>query len=84
MIDDAFGPNPILGDRFLQAVTYATELPARQARKKTVIPYLTHLLAVCSLVLKHGGTEDEAIAALLHRSEPRGGVADYHVHETHR
>jgi GTP pyrophosphokinase len=30
------------------------------------VPYLSHLLSVCSIVLDHGGHEDEAIAALLH------------------
>lgn len=35
-------------------------------RKGTDIPYISHLLGVCSLVLSDGGNEDEAIAALLH------------------
>jgi hypothetical protein len=40
------------------------------------IPYVAHLLAVTSLVLEHGGTEDEAIAALLHDAiEDAGGRA---------
>ena len=58
-------PDPVLGERFTEAVAYAVELHATQARKATGIPYLAHLLAVCSLVLEDGGTEDEAIAALL-------------------
>ena len=67
-------PTPILGDRFVTAVAYAVELHALQARKGTSIPYLTHLFAVCSLVLEDGGTEDEAIAALLHDGpEDQGG-----------
>ena len=49
-------------------------LHARQARKSTAIPYLTHLMAVCSLVLEDGGDEDQAIAALLHDGpEDQGG-----------
>lgn len=69
-------PKPILGDRFVDAVCYAVELHANQARKSTTIPYVTHLFAVCSLVLEDGGTEDEAIAALLHDGpEDRGGHA---------
>src|SRR6202453_2665046 len=45
-------------------------------RKSTDIPYLAHLLAVAGLVLEHGGTEDEAIAALLHDAvEDAGGKA---------
>jgi (p)ppGpp synthase/HD superfamily hydrolase len=64
----------VLGDAFTDAVAYATELHRLQARKKTTIPYMTHLLAVCSLVLEDGGTETEAIAALLHDGpEDHGG-----------
>jgi (p)ppGpp synthase/HD superfamily hydrolase len=39
---------------------------ATTRRKKTRIPYVAHLLGVCAIVLEHGGSEDEAIAALLH------------------
>lgn len=67
-------PQPVLGDAFVRAVAYAVELHRHQARKGTSIPYLTHLLAVCSLVLEDGGTEDEAIAGLLHDGpEDQGG-----------
>jgi (p)ppGpp synthase/HD superfamily hydrolase len=69
-------PDPVLSVRFVDALAYATELHARQARKDTSIPYLTHLMAVCSLVLEDGGTEDEAVAALLHDGpEDQGGQA---------
>ena len=69
-------PDPVLGERFTEAVAYAVELHAAQARKATGIPYLTHLLEVCSLVLEDGGPEDEAIAALLHDGpEDQGGHA---------
>ena len=69
-------PDPILGRRYVEAVAYAVELHAGQARKSTAIPYLSHLLTVCSLVLEDGGTEDEAIAALLHDGpEDQGGRA---------
>jgi (p)ppGpp synthase/HD superfamily hydrolase len=67
-------PKPILGETFARALAYAVELHRHQARKGTTIPYLTHLLAVCSLVLEDGGTEDEAIGALLHDGpEDQGG-----------
>jgi len=59
-------PYPVLGDRFTDAFAHAVRLHARQARKDTTISYLTHLMAVCSLVLEDGGDEDQAIAALLH------------------
>jgi (p)ppGpp synthase/HD superfamily hydrolase len=74
--DESRLPDPVLGDRFRDAVAYATELHARQARKGTATPYLTHLLTVCALVLEDVGTEDEAIAALLHDGpEDQGGHA---------
>src|SRR5204862_2029268 len=42
--------------------------------KGTPIPYVAHLLAVASLALEAGATEDEAIAALLHDAiEDQGG-----------
>ena len=45
-------------------------------RKASSIPYVAHLLAVASLVIEHGGDEDEAIAALLHDAiEDQGGTA---------
>jgi (p)ppGpp synthase/HD superfamily hydrolase len=67
-------PHPVLGDRFTDAFAYAVRLHARQARKDTRISYLTHLMAVSSLVLEDGGDEDQAIAALLHDGpEDQGG-----------
>ena len=64
------------GIRFNQAFRLARSLHEKQLRKGTQIPYITHLLAVASLVLEHGGDEDEAIAALLHDApEDQGGVA---------
>ncbi len=67
-------PNPMLNERFAEALSYAARLHRLQSRKGTNIPYIAHLLAVCSLVLEHGGDEDEAIAALLHDTvEDQGG-----------
>lgn len=64
----------MLTDRFSRAAQYAIELHRTQTRKGTSIPYVTHLFAVCGLVLEDGGTEDEAIAALLHDGpEDQGG-----------
>ncbi len=57
---------PKLGIRLQQAFRYASEKHAGQARKQTAVPYLSHLMAVASLVLEAGGDEDLAIAALLH------------------
>jgi GTP pyrophosphokinase len=55
-----------LSSRFEQALIFAAQLHAGQYRKDTTTPYIAHLLAVASLVLEHGASEDEAIAALLH------------------
>jgi (p)ppGpp synthase/HD superfamily hydrolase len=64
----------VLSDRFERALAYAHRLHRDQKRKRTEIPYISHLLAVSSLVLEHGGDEDVAIAALLHDGpEDRGG-----------
>lgn len=56
----------MLTNRFNIALAFAADLHARQMRKGTTIPYLSHLMAVAAIVLEHGGTEDHAIAALLH------------------
>jgi len=38
------------------------------------VPYVSHLLSVAALVLEHGGSEEQAIAALLHDAvEDQGG-----------
>jgi hypothetical protein len=62
--------------RFDEALVYATHLHEGTFRKGTAIPYVSHLLAVCARVLEDGGSEDEAIAALLHDAvEDAGGEA---------
>jgi hypothetical protein len=48
------------------AVEMAERGHAGQQRKGCCIPYISHPLAVASLVLDHGGDTEEAIAALLH------------------
>jgi (p)ppGpp synthase/HD superfamily hydrolase len=58
--------NPILTDRFDEALQYASNLHRSQTRKGGDIPYIGHLLSVASLVLEGGGTETQAIAGLLH------------------
>ena len=66
----------MLSTRFEEALIFATRLHAKQTRKGTNIPYVAHLLAVTSIVFENGGTEDEAIAALLHDAvEDQGGAA---------
>src|SRR5690242_9147657 len=68
--------NMILGRRYDDALAYASALHREQMRKGTEIPYISHLLAVSSLVIEHGGDEDQAIAGLLHdAAEDQGGDA---------
>jgi GTP pyrophosphokinase len=63
-------PDPVIkpadAKRLGRALAYAAELHGGQARKGTTIPYLSHLLHVAGFVLEHGGSIDQAIAALLH------------------
>ncbi len=57
---------PMLGKRFQRAFLFAARMHAQQTRKKTMIPYIAHLMSVSALVLEAGGDEDLAMAALLH------------------
>ena len=60
--------------RFDDALLYAHAAHASQSRKGAGAPYIGHLLGVASIVIDDGGTEDEAIAALLHdAAEDAGG-----------
>jgi (p)ppGpp synthase/HD superfamily hydrolase len=59
---------PEFGEKLGRALRFACALHAKQLRKGTAIPYVGHLLGVCSIVLDHGGNEDEAVAAVLHDS----------------
>lgn len=64
-----------LTDRFEDALVFAFRVHAKQRRKASDIPYISHLMGVAALVLEAGGDEDEAIAALLHDSvEDQGGL----------
>lgn len=56
----------VITKRFTDALDYARIAHAAQFRKGTKIPYLYHLLGVASLVIEHGGDEDQVIAGLLH------------------
>ncbi len=62
-------------ERFDQVLLLCASLHRHQIRKDGRTPYVAHLLAVAALVLEDGGSEDEAIAALLHDSvEDQGGL----------
>lgn len=65
---------PQLTSRFDSALTYTAEVHRNQLRKGGDVPYLGHLLSVASLVIEAGGSETQAIAALLHdAAEDQGG-----------
>jgi len=64
------------GRRTEEAFTYALAVHAAQVRKGAAVPYISHLLAVASIVLEDGGDEAQVVAALLHdAAEDQGGEA---------
>ena len=48
------------------AFEFGLKTHAKQKRKGTDTQYVSHLLGVASLVLEHGGDEEQAMAAMLH------------------
>lgn len=52
--------------RLDDALAFAAERFRFKARKAARVPYLSHLLAVTAMVMEHGGTPDQMIAAVLH------------------
>lgn len=72
-------PSAVLTARFSEAVRWASLLHADQVRKGTQIAYVAHLLAVASLVLEDGGTEDETIAGVLHDAVEDQSVAEAEI-----
>jgi (p)ppGpp synthase/HD superfamily hydrolase len=70
----ALGAPPTPQTAFERALLLALRLHGDDVRKATAIPYLAHLLAVTGLVVEQGGTEEQAVAALLHdAAEDHGG-----------
>jgi (p)ppGpp synthase/HD superfamily hydrolase len=65
---------PKMTGQFAKALVYAELKHHNQVRKGGDIPYVGHLLTVAGLVINDGGTEAQAIAALLHDAvEDAGG-----------
>jgi len=58
---------------FINALVFVSRWHQYQQRK-TGEPYITHLLATAALVFEHGGTEEEAIAALAHDAVEDVGI----------
>lgn len=52
--------------RLDDALAFVADRFRHKSRKATRVPYLSHLLAVTALVMEHGGTADQMIAAALH------------------
>lgn len=64
----------LLSPKFALALQFANEIHGTQSRGGAGAPYISHLMAVCGLVLEYGGNETQAIAALLHdAAEDCGG-----------
>ena len=62
------------GTRFAEAAQFAIDVHREDTRKGSDVPYIGHLFGVCALVLEEGGSEDQALAALLHdTAEDHGG-----------
>jgi (p)ppGpp synthase/HD superfamily hydrolase len=65
---------PKLTGQFSKALVYAELKHHNQVRKGGDVPYVGHLLTVSGLVINDGGSESQAIAALLHDAvEDAGG-----------
>ncbi|MFM2158640.1 MAG: hypothetical protein RLZZ124_1114 [Cyanobacteriota bacterium] len=67
--------------RYGDALTWAEELHRPQRRKGKPVPYISHLIAVSALVWEDGGTEDQAIAALLHDAMEDAGQSHRSIAE---
>lgn len=71
-----YHPITTLSRKFEHALTFANQVHAEQKRKDSGAPYFAHVIGVAALVLEDGGSEEEAIAALLHdTAEDQGGQA---------
>ena len=62
----AADPRWVPSPAFLKAFEAACLAHGNDARKINREPYIGHLMGVASLVIEHNGTQDQAIAALLH------------------
>ena len=62
----AADPRWVPSPAFLKAFQAACLAHGNDARKINHEPYIGHLMGVASLVIEHNGTQEQAIAALLH------------------
>ncbi len=56
----------VISARYGEALLWAEAIHRDQRRKGKAVPYISHLISVSALVWEDGGTEEQAIAALLH------------------
>ena len=61
-------PSAPLGERFERAAAHAIAAHRHDRRASSDVPYVAHLFATCAIVLERGGSEAEAVAALLHET----------------
>ncbi len=66
---------------YVDALSWAAQLHRYQRRKGKPVPYISHLIAVSGLVWEDGGTEDQAIAGLLHDSIEDAGQSHASIAE---
>ena len=59
-------PDLAHSQRYIDALGWSAELHRGQRRKGKPTPYISHLIAVSALVWEDGGSENQAIAGLLH------------------
>lgn len=69
------------GPRFESALAFACAAHFGQRRKGCGAPYITHPMAVASIVGQYGGDEDQAIAALLHDVMEDCGVPESRIRD---
>jgi (p)ppGpp synthase/HD superfamily hydrolase len=60
-------------NRYSTAVALAAAAHSGVFRKGTTVPYISHPLAVSAMTMEYGGSEDVAIAAVLHDVVEDGG-----------
>ena len=63
--------NSWISPRYGEALQWADELHRPQRRKGKLVPYISHLISVSARAWEDGGSEDQAIAALLNEKEPK-------------
>jgi (p)ppGpp synthase/HD superfamily hydrolase len=57
---------PFYDARLGEALRFAADAFAHKERKGSGVPYMSHLLAVTTTVMEHGGTPEQCMAAALH------------------